>query len=283
MAIIAGSIANWVMLVIAFSIWFNLTKDYSVNAELYAALWAFGLMGSLIAVALTPAGEAFFRFIQGCRLPIRAEEEKLLPIFRDVCRSANVDPDKYVLYVSDDKFPNAFAMGRKTVCVTRSLLNGSTEEELQGILAHELGHHVHGDAARSIIFYMITLVGQIIMLGGWAVTKVLGMIRAITGAGRETGFSIIFSLFAGIVGLLVWFFQIFVWIPIFIGAYFGSRQQEYRADTYAANIGYSEGLLMFLNRILDLDGHPSGFMGLLYRTHPKTGSRIRRLEGVETK
>jgi heat shock protein HtpX len=278
MAIIAGAITNWMMLSLAFSLWFDLSKQTTADPNLYASIWAFGLMSGFIGIALSPVGEAFFRFINDCRLPIRAEKDKLQAVFREVCNAARIDPGKYTLYVSDDKFPNAFAMGRKTICVTRSLLNDSTEEELMGVLAHELGHHVHGDAVRAIVFYMVTLVGQLIMFGGWLVAKILGLFVSINSMGVSKDHTELFSFFADIIWGIMWLFQIFAWIPIFIGAYFGSRRQEYRADQYAAEIGFSDGLLLFLNRILGTDGHPKGFMGLLYRTHPKTGDRIRRLE-----
>lgn len=282
MAIAAGALANWVMLTIAFSIWFDLTKNTTANPTLHATTWALLLMGGFAGFALTPAGEAFFRFLHGCRRPIRAEEQKLKPLFEEVCKTANIDPGQYELYISDDKFPNAFAMGRKTVCVTRSLLNTSTDEELQGVLAHEMGHHAHKDPIRCLIFYMITLVGQIIMWGGWLVAKILSFLPAVAGSrgSREREYAGVFTIFAGILWVMMWFFQLFVWIPIFIGSCFGSRQEEYRADKYAAKIGYSDGLLSFLNKILDMDGRPSGFMGLLYRTHPKTGDRIRQLEDL---
>jgi heat shock protein HtpX len=266
------------MLEVAFSIWFDLSKQTTANSKVYAAMWAFGLMGGLVGIALTPVGEAFFRFINGCRLPIRDERGKLWPAFCAVCDAAKVEPERYALYVSDDKFPNAFAMGRKTICVTRSLLNGSTEDELMGVLAHEIGHLVHGDSVRAIVFYMITLVGQLIMFGGWLITKILALFVSIDSMGRAKDHTEIFSFFAGIIWAIMWFFQIFVWIPIFVGACFGSRRQEFRADRYAAQIGFGDGLLSFQNRTIDIEGHPNGFIGLLYRTHPKTGERIRRLE-----
>lgn len=281
-AIVAGAIANWVMLGFAFSLWFELTKNTTSNPTLHAALWAFGTMAVFAGVALTPVGEGVFRLLNGCRRPIREEEEKFKSAFDVVCESARINSAEYELFISDDKFPNAFAMGRKTVCVTRTLLNGVPEEALQGVLAHELAHHVHGDAVRSIVFYMITLIGQIIMWGGWLVTKILGLFAAIGRQGnRSDDPAAIFLIFAKIFGALMWLFQLFVWIPIYAGACFGSRQQEYRADRYAAEIGYSEGLLSFLSSILDLDGHPSGFMGLLYRTHPSTGKRIKAIEDYD--
>jgi Zn-dependent protease with chaperone function len=233
--------------------------------------------------ALTPVGEGLFRFINGCRRPTHAEEDKLRPVFEVVCKSAGADPNSYGLFVSDDKFPNAFAMGWRTVCVTRSLLMNFPDHALAGILAHEMGHHAKRDALCSIIFYMITIVGQILMWGGWVVSRILAFLPRVAGreGSREREYAGIFTIFSWMATLLLWFFQLFVWVPIFIGSCFGSRQKEYRADLYAARIGYRDELLSALNVLLDVDGHPSGFMGILYRTHPKTGERIRRLEDYE--
>jgi heat shock protein HtpX len=284
LAIVAGALANWFMLTIVFSIWFALTQNRATSAASYASWWALLLMGCCAGLALTPIGEAFFRLLHGCRRPTRGEEMKLRPLFEEICRAAQVSPDRYDIRVSDDSFPNAFAVGNRTICLTRSLLNGFDDETVLGVIAHEVGHHVHGDAVRSIIFFMITLVGQIIMWGGWLVAKFLQLFTVIGGYGRNRQFeggAAIFSIFSALVWALMWVFQIFVWVPIYIGAYFGIRRSEYSADRYAAEIGYSEGLLSFLNQIVDLDGSPSGFMGLLYRTHPKTGERIRRLEDLE--
>ncbi|GHV47059.1 protease HtpX [Synergistales bacterium] len=281
MAIVAGALANWLMLTVAFSVWFGLAQNEADSPVWYASHVALLLMACCAGFALTPIGEAFFRFLNGCRRPIRSEEERLQPLFNEICEAAQVDSDRYELYVSDDKFPNALAMGCRTVCMTRSMLTGFTDEEILGVLAHEIAHHVHGDAIRGMIFYMITLVGQVIMWGGWLIAKLLHLFSAAVdfGDARQDKISTgIVSVFAGLAWALMWVFQIFVWVPIMAGACFGSRQDEYRADKYAAELGYSDGLLSFLNRILDLDGHPGGFMGLLYRTHPKTGDRIRRLE-----
>ena len=52
------------------------------------------------------------------------------------------------LFVSDEKLPNAFALGRNTVCVTRGLLNLTSPGDMAGVLAHEAGHLHFGDAGR---------------------------------------------------------------------------------------------------------------------------------------
>jgi heat shock protein HtpX len=284
LAIVAAALADWLMLTVVFFVWFGLTRNHAADPGLHASWWALLLMGCCSGFALTPMGEAVFRFLHGCRRPTPGEEARLRPLFEDVCRAARVSPDGYDLYLSNDRFPNAFAMGRRSVCLTRSLLDGFGDEAIRGVLAHEVGHHVHGDAVRGMIFYMITLVGQMVMWGGWLAAKILSLPGAIIGfgQGRRNGEDAeIFSVFASVVRALMWVFQIFVWIPIFAGACFGLRRNEYRADRYAAEIGYAEGLLSFLNRIRGVKDRPSGFMGLLYRTHPKTEDRIRRLEEWE--
>ena len=72
-----------------------------------------------------------------------------------------------------------------------------------------------------------------------------------------------------------------IMLPLTIGQYIGSRQQEYRAGQYAASLGYDSELKTFLYKILDMDNHPSGLAGLLWRTHPKVGDRIRNFERAD--
>ena len=70
------------------------------------------------------------------------------PIFREVytkAKKANPElPDNIKMFISDSKEPNAFATGRKTICVTKGLLN-YTDEQIKGVLAHEFGHLAHKD------------------------------------------------------------------------------------------------------------------------------------------
>jgi len=50
------------------------------------------------------------------------------------------------LFVSDEPYPNAYALGTNTVIVTRGMLSLATEEELCAVAGHELGHIYHGTA-----------------------------------------------------------------------------------------------------------------------------------------
>src|SRR5207248_8960765 len=72
-------------------------------------------------------------------------------------------PDIYV--IPDDR-PNAFAAGRKpetrVVCVTSGLLRLMNRDELQGVIAHEIGHHKNGDPGLMIL--MGVMMGAIVLL-----------------------------------------------------------------------------------------------------------------------
>ncbi|MEF8850858.1 MAG: M48 family metalloprotease, partial [Haloarculaceae archaeon] len=72
-------------------------------------------------------------------------EEEFPELHRTVQRLAQqADLPMPTVAVADTRTPNAFATGRSkkssTVCVTTGLLNSLTQEELEGVIAHELAH-----------------------------------------------------------------------------------------------------------------------------------------------
>src|SRR6185312_12554456 len=95
---------------------------------------------------------------------------------------ALADIPKPRLAVSSSAIPNAFAAGRRrkgvVLCVTRGMLAGLDDEELEGVLAHELAHVAHGDAV------VMTVASFIGVLAG--LTARLGA-RMMLIAGRARG------------------------------------------------------------------------------------------------
>ena len=58
--------------------------------------------------------------------------------------------DSVRLYMNEDESENAFATGRRTICVTRGLLNLS-DEAIKATLGHEFGHLAHKDTDRCLL------------------------------------------------------------------------------------------------------------------------------------
>jgi heat shock protein HtpX len=196
------------------------------------------------------------------------------------------------IYVIPTDSPNAFATGRNpqhaSVAVTHGILGLLTDEELEGVLAHELGHVNNRDILISSV--AATLAGAITMLasmGRWA------MIFGGYGRGERDnrgggGLSALFMLIvAPIAATLI---QLAV-----------SRSREYQADATGAHFtGNPYALASALQKIdayarrLPLQATPStahlfiiqpllgvsaGTFANLFSTHPPIAKRIERLTG----
>ena len=102
-----------------------------------------------LLIALSPVGEWILRLQTGCKKIQNDEQRNFIePIFREVYDKAKkLDPsisDKVTLYMNHDEAPNAFATGRKTICVTEGMLYMPVEQ-IKATLGHEFGHLAHKD------------------------------------------------------------------------------------------------------------------------------------------
>ena len=190
------------------------------------------------------------------------------------------------IYVIPTESPNAFATGRNpqhaTVAVTHGILSLLTDEELEGVLAHELGHVKNRDILTSSI--VATLAGAITLIARMAYWGEL-----LTGRGsrdRNGG-----ALTALAMLILAPFAAMLIQLAI-------SRSREYEADaTGAHTTGNPYALARALQKLEDyskrvpLQATPStahlfiiapllgGAFSGLFSTHPPTRERIRRLIG----
>lgn len=192
------------------------------------------------------------------------------------------------IYVIPTESPNAFATGRNprhaSVAVTHGILSLLNDEELEGVLAHELGHVRNRDILTSSI--AATLAGAITLLahmGRWAMF--FGGYGGRDGRDRNGGLgALLMLILAPIAATLI---QLAV-----------SRSREYEADATGAHVtGNPYALARALQKLenyskrVPLQATPStahlfiiapligGGIGSLFSTHPPTKERIRRLIG----
>src|SRR5579862_4298539 len=110
-------------------------------------------------------GDQIMLSIAGAQKIEKADAPQLFNVVEEMVIASGLGkmPDLYV--IPDDR-PNAFAAGRKAetrvVCVTSGLLRLLTRDELQGVVAHEIGHHKNGDPALMIL--MGVMMGAIVLL-----------------------------------------------------------------------------------------------------------------------
>lgn len=192
------------------------------------------------------------------------------------------------LYVIPNESPNAFATGRNpshaSVAMTQGILNLLNDEELEGVLAHELGHVNNRDILISSV--AATVAGAITMLasmGRWA------MIFGGWGNDREDRRG------GGIGALLM---LILAPIAASLIQLAVSRSREYQADATGAHFtGNPYALASALSKLdaysrrIPMQGTPSTAhlfivqpllgmnFGSLFSTHPPIAKRIERLTG----
>ena len=193
------------------------------------------------------------------------------------------------IYVLPTESPNAFATGRNpqhaSVAVTHGILQLLDDEELEGVLAHELGHVRNRDILTSSI--AATLAGAITMVARMGYYA--SLFGGGGGRGRERGGG-------GLQGLLM---IIVAPIAASLIQLWISRTREFEADaTGAATTGNPYALARALQKLEDyskripMQASPSnahlfivapllgsGGIGNLFSTHPPMKERIQRLIG----
>lgn len=189
------------------------------------------------------------------------------------------------LWLIPEQSPNAFATGRSpahsSVAVTYGLLQLMNDREVEGVIAHELGHVKHRDILISSIAAMIAS----------ALTYLAQMALWFGGGGRDEDdrpnpfvavlMLILAPVAAGLIQMAI------------------SRSREYEADAAAAKYtGSPDGLISALGKLegysqrIPMDASPStahmyiikpfsaGWAARLFSTHPATEERIRALEAL---
>jgi heat shock protein HtpX len=212
---------------------------------------------------------------------------RLYEIVRRLANEANLPMPK--VYVIPQMAPNAFATGRNpehaVVAVTEGLIEVMEEDELAGVLAHELAHVKNRDILISTI--AATLAGAIMFLASMA--RWSAVFGGVGGSDDEGG--------AGIIGLIV--MSIIAPIGAMIIQMAISRSREYLADSTGSQIArHSEGLAKALEKIgaysgkLRMNANPAtahmfianplsgGTVAKLFSTHPPLEERISRLRGI---
>jgi len=252
-----------------------------------------GQNGMLIAFAIAAATNFFSYFysdkialaMYGAQPVTREELPRAYEVVGRLAQKAGIPMPK--IYVLPTESPNAFATGRNpqhaSVAVTHGILELLTDEELEGVLAHELGHVRNRDILTSSI--AATLAGAITILARMAFW--MGMFGGGEREDRRGGGlgALLMLLLAPLAAMLIQ-----LWV---------SRTREYEADASGAQLtGNPYALASALEKIsavskrLPLPASPStahlfiiqpllaGEMWAnLFSTHPPIQKRIERLIG----
>ena len=246
--------------------------------------------GGMALAFLFALGSNLFAYWKSDRIVLamvgaRAVDEQSAPRFvrivHQLSQAAALPMPK--VCIADNPQPNAFATGRDpqhaVVCVTTGLLDRVTDEELAGVLAHELGHVKNRDTL--IMTITATIAGALSTLANFAFFF----------GGRRNPLGLIGVL---LVSLLAPIAAVLVQMTI-------SRTREFEADRAGAEISgrplWLASALAHIDRAAQVTDNPQadanpatahmfivnplhgGFAGL-FSSHPPTEERIARLKAM---
>ena len=189
-----------------------------------------------------------------CRRPILAEEERLVSMMSEV-RGRAGSKMRVRFLISGAAEKPTWSLGYRTVVVQSGSLPLASDGELQGILAHELGHLRDGDRVMEGAFVTAGLLARLFRWGCWLI-----------GWGFRVSFVAGLFLMAVLFLVLIGLLPFFLLDRVFRVLRWGLRWQiDYRQDAFAFRVGCGDGLRAWLVR-----------SGLAANVR-----RIRRLEKME--
>jgi heat shock protein HtpX len=247
-----------------------------------------GMTLGLVFAVLMNGGAYFFSDkialrSSGAQPVTREQSPRLYAVMERLAAKGNLPMPK--LYVIPQQAPNAFATGRNpkhaSVAATEGLLALMNDDELEGVIAHELSHVRNYDILTTSI--AATLAGAITWMAR------LGMFFGGMGGGRDNrrggGLSAIAMMIVAPIAAMI----------VQLGI---SRQREYAADAAGARlVGHPYGLISALeklgayNKRIPMTGvspataslyivtplSPGQMLSGLFSTHPPLDARIEAL------
>lgn len=252
----------------------------------------------IMLLASYAGGEQILLATAGAREVKHDDAPQLFNIVEEI-KIASGLPSMPKVYLIDSQVPNAFAVGlkpeRAAVAVTTGLVAKLNRDELQGVVAHEIGHIANRDTLfmtmAGVTVGAVVILADLFMRGLWYSSMTGGKRRSSSskGGGQLMAILMIVAIVLAILSPLLAQLLYFA----------TSRKREYLADARSAQFTrYPEGLASALEKISANQDKKfsksrtlapmfiinpmaaSGKMMGLFSTHPPTEDRIRILRGM---
>jgi Zn-dependent protease with chaperone function len=248
---------------------------------LHLPYWAAVLihLGLGLTLLYRPIQQKFLMRLLSARAPTAHERRHLEPLWQGVLANTRMARRHFVLAVTDSDDLNAFASGGHLVIVTTGAFQTLPGTELQGVIAHEIGHQQGW-------------VSTVLVLGYWLALPVMALARVgffldnvATAATRAFADTAVVKALGGaaavILRALAWVFQVGIVVWQSIGGIV-SRQAEFRADEWAVNAGFGVELAAAMRRTALDEPTASGrsWGERVFGSHPPLRTRIAKVEAL---
>jgi len=262
----------WLVSVAAF--WWVTVQFVYISFPLFAAVVL--LLGSLL----------FERTIQrlvlqrllGARTPTRSERDALQKAWHIVAQANHIPPGKFVLAVSDSDELNAFASGGHLVVVSSWAISQLSHDDLCGVLAHELSHHLGMHTLALTVGQWLTIPIILLARVGFLLQNVAHAATD-TFASRSSWGVFVGRTIAGIITIISWLFLAIINIAQYISNAVG-KGAEFKADETVVSMGFGRQLLNSLRIVVESGNgeRATHWRDRLVTSHPPARTRIARIE-----
>jgi Zn-dependent protease with chaperone function len=241
--------------------------------------WAFAL-GYLACGALLflrPVQSIVLAPLLGARRPTPSERARLETAWRSVLQAARLPRRRYVLAVLPAEELNAFACGGHLVVVTTYAVEALPRDELAGVLAHELSHHLGLHTVALTIGHWLSVPVLILARIGFYLQNVASAATT-SYASHSSALTALGKVVSTILTAVSWVFLSALLAANAMANVVG-RESEFQADTRAVSMGFGRELSSALRRVAASGTQrPRSWRERLAATHPSARTRVAKIE-----
>lgn len=263
--------------------WWCFSLIFSVNFFIFHSVVALGA-GLMFFL---PAQRLFVVRLLGTRAPNAQETARLTPLIKIVAQSARLHTPRFVVAIDESDDINAFACGGHILVMSSSAMEHLSDEELTGVVAHEMSHHLGAHTVALSIGQWLSLpIIACAHLGFFLQGTALRIEQALVP--RHEYFRIPSKLITSLFTATAWIFQASLLSAHILNNIVG-KNAEFQADARAVTLGFGKQLSAALSQFTfphqDAQ-HESRTLRLakkqwhekIFSSHPEERTRIARIE-----
>jgi Zn-dependent protease with chaperone function len=239
-----------------------------------------GFLVAGVALFVRPIQVLVLTPLLGARTPTVHEAAIIEPLWAQIAQANHLPANRYVVRVLPSDELNAFACGGHLVVVTTFAVDQLTNDQLRGVLAHELSHHLGLHTVAITVAHWISVPVVFLARIGFFLENVAH--AAADSFGRESpAVAVVGRVLAGAIKAVSW---------VFTAALRGSdavanlagHSSEFEADRRAVRMGFGRELASALRQLLASGSgrRPIGWRARLAASHPPARTRVARIEAL---
>ncbi|MFM7251990.1 MAG: M48 family metalloprotease [Ilumatobacteraceae bacterium] len=260
-------------------VWLPLRLAWNIS---YPEL-ALGYLAAVVLLFWRPVQVWVLAPLLGARFPSRDQMSRLAPAWRAVLQATDLPARRYVLAVLPSHELNAFACGGHLVVVTSYAIDTLPRDELSGVLAHELSHHLGLHTVALTVMQWLSLPVLLLARLGFFLQNVATAATSSFGS-RSPLITALGRLLAAALTAVSWVLLAGLILSNSIANVVGKRA-EFEADRRAMSMGFGRPLASALRRVIDEGGggRPTTWRERLDATHPPARTRVALIEAARTR